>query len=216
MAEDKCPLCGNEVPESANFCPSCGQAMVRDNVRKVERKPVIPTPLPPKPEYHSEVPEATISEPSQGPKKVRCSRCSSELDVSSFTPGTQIRCSVCDQVLQVPGDPRQTPMRPAGSSLPLGDIKMGYGGGDSQMMSSANTYFVLSIIFTLLCCLPAGVVGIVYASNAKSKLQIGDVDAASAALNNAKIWTWVSFGLGLVVNVIVFFATLMGSAGLNY
>ena len=58
-------------------------------------------------------------------------------------------------------------------------------------------YLVFAILSTVLCCLPAGIPAIVYAAQVNSKLQLNDLAGAQAASKNAKMWCWISFGLGL-------------------
>jgi hypothetical protein len=58
-------------------------------------------------------------------------------------------------------------------------------------------YLVFAILTTVLCCLPAGIPAIVYAAQVNTKLQVGDLAGAQAASNNAKMWCWIAFGLGL-------------------
>jgi len=60
---------------------------------------------------------------------------------------------------------------------------------------------VFAILTTVLCCLPTGIPAIIYASQVNTKLQLGDVAGAQSASNNAKMWCWISFGLGLVMFV---------------
>jgi len=64
------------------------------------------------------------------------------------------------------------------------------------------TYLWQSIVVTLLCCLPTGIAAIVYASKVNSLKMIGDINGAKVASNTAKMWCWVSFGLGLLVIVL--------------
>ena len=64
------------------------------------------------------------------------------------------------------------------------------------------TYLAQAILCTLFCCLPAGIVAIVYASQVNSKLGVGDYAGAQLASKNAKTWIWVSFGIGLAVALI--------------
>lgn len=71
-----------------------------------------------------------------------------------------------------------------------------------------KNYLVQSIIVTLCCCLPVGVVSIVYAAQVDSKWNGGDYVGAIEASRKANTWSWVAFGLGLVVNLIV--------AGINF
>jgi hypothetical protein len=60
------------------------------------------------------------------------------------------------------------------------------------------TYLVPSILCTLCCCLPLGVVAIVFAAQVSSKLAAGDIPGAIHASKQAKLWCWISFGVGLV------------------
>ena len=65
-----------------------------------------------------------------------------------------------------------------------------------------QNYLVTSILVTVCCCIPAGIVAIVYAAQVNSKLAAGDVAGAQASARMAKIWSWVGFGCGLLVAVI--------------
>jgi hypothetical protein len=60
-------------------------------------------------------------------------------------------------------------------------------------------YLVPAILCTLFCCMPAGVVAIVFAAQVDTKAKVGDVEGAERASNLAKVWCWVSFGLGLII-----------------
>ena len=80
-----------------------------------------------------------------------------------------------------PGVPGATPGIPAaGSAKPL-----------------VPSHLVWAILTTLFCCLPFGIVAIVYASQVSSKLAAGDIEGATEASGKAKTWCWVSFGVGL-------------------
>ena len=76
-----------------------------------------------------------------------------------------------------------------------------------------DTWLWQSIVATVLCCLPAGVVGIVFAAQANSAKNIGDVATARAKASTARTWTLVSVGLGLLVIVGVFVLALFGAIG---
>ncbi len=70
-------------------------------------------------------------------------------------------------------------------------------------------YLVQAILVTIFCCLPFGIVSIVYAAQVNTKLDAGDVAGAVQASSNAKTWIWVSFGGGL-------FFVVYGVAGLFF
>jgi hypothetical protein len=74
---------------------------------------------------------------------------------------------------------------------------------DYRRREDVPNYLVQAILVTLFCCLPFGIVAIVYAASVNGKLQAGDYRGARAASDSAKTWCWVSFGLGLVANLIV-------------
>ncbi len=54
------------------------------------------------------------------------------------------------------------------------------------------------ILVTLFCCVPLGIVSIVYAAQVSSKAAAGDMAGAEAARGKASVWMWVAFGLGLL------------------
>ena len=63
-------------------------------------------------------------------------------------------------------------------------------------------YLVLSIISTVCCCLPFGIVGIVFSVKINSALNAGNYEEAAQNAKMAKIWTIVSFVVGLVVGIL--------------
>ena len=64
-------------------------------------------------------------------------------------------------------------------------------------------YLVHSILCTLCCCLPFGIVGIVYASKVDGLVKMGNTADALEASGKAKMWCWIGLGVGLVANIII-------------
>lgn len=77
-------------------------------------------------------------------------------------------------------------------------------------LQPVQNYLVFAILATVLCCLPTGIVAIIYAAQVNAKLQIGDLTGAKAAADNAKMWCWISFGLGLAVTVVSVMLMMLG------
>ena len=67
-----------------------------------------------------------------------------------------------------------------------------------------------SILVTLLCCLPFGIVGIVNAASVSSKYASGDYEGSPTATQEAAKWTKIGFwvGLGVVALYFLFFVVL--------
>lgn len=61
-----------------------------------------------------------------------------------------------------------------------------------------KTWLTESILVTLFCCLPLGIVGIINATQVSSLFAQGAYDAALHKSNEAGRWTKIAFWLGLV------------------
>lgn len=79
-------------------------------------------------------------------------------------------------------------------------------------VGSVRNYLAHSILATLFCCVPFGIVSIVYAAQVNSKLAAGDYAGAVEASNKARMWCWASFGTGLAVIVFYFLIAMLGAA----
>jgi hypothetical protein len=77
-----------------------------------------------------------------------------------------------------------------------------------------DTWLWQSIVATLLCCLPVGVVAIVFSAQSQSAMNVGNYAEAQAKANTAKTLTLVAVGVGLVGVVgWLFFVFVVGAAG---
>ncbi len=104
-------------------------------------------------------------------------------------------------VLYHPDGPRRdielvSPPPPAGAT-----------GGDTP----PDNHLAKAIISTILCCLPLGIVAIVYASSVNGKFMAGDIAGAREASRNASNWGNWSIGAGLVGGILYFlFVVVLG------
>lgn len=73
---------------------------------------------------------------------------------------------------------------------------------DTTTPERPKNWLVESILVTVLCCLPFGVAGIVFASQVNSKYDNGDHAGAEKASKQAKTWTLVGAISGFVFLII--------------
>lgn len=71
-----------------------------------------------------------------------------------------------------------------------------------------KTWMAESILVTIFCCLPFGIVGIIYAAKVSSLYAAGKYEGAEAASKNAGKWTKIGFFVSLAVIIIymIFYA----------
>ncbi len=103
-----------------------------------------------------------------------CSKCGAR------NPDGATRCDICGAAL------RQE--RPAAAPVAAAD-------------AAPASNLVLSILVTLFCCMPFGVVAIVYSAMAAGRAGAGDYEGALRASAQAKTWIWLALGRGLAVDL---------------
>lgn len=114
-----------------------------------------------------------------------------------------------------------TPQQPTVNPTPPPPANTGYqqpqnqGGYQQQYQQpqgvKPKTWLVESILSTLFCCLPAGIAGIVFASKVDTLWAQGDIAGAEKASKDAKLWTTISFGVGLVF-IVLYMIVVIGGA----
>jgi len=92
------------------------------------------------------------------------------------------------------------------------DYKSGASGQNSSAFTGSKpimpkSWLIESILVTIFCCLPFGIVGVVYASRVDSKYAQGDYDGSNQASREAGRWTQIGFFLGIA-------AWIVGVAGM--
>lgn len=79
---------------------------------------------------------------------------------------------------------------------------------DASTSARPKNWLVESILVTVFCCLPFGIVGIVNAAGVNSRYDGGDFAGADRASKEAEKWTKIGFfvGLGGIVLYVIFLA----------
>jgi len=104
-----------------------------------------------------------------------CPKCGLNNDDNAY------KCVGCGEVLQHPSpQPAYSPPASHGSQ-------------------QVPNYLTQAILVTLLCCPPLGIPAIVFASQVNGHMRSGNFPAAVEASNKAKMFCWISFGLGLAI-----------------
>lgn len=92
-------------------------------------------------------------------------------------------------------------------------------GGPSNLEPRPNipNHLVKAILATCFCCLPLGIVAIVFAAQVNGKLDIGDYAGASNASQQANMYGNISIGLGVlpIVGVLIMMALGLFVGGMN-
>ena len=76
--------------------------------------------------------------------------------------------------------------------------------------ASVPNYLIPAII-SLFCCLPLGIVGVIFAAQVNTKVAAGDTAGALDAAKKAKMFSFIAIGLGLLGIIgYVLFVVIMG------
>ncbi len=100
------------------------------------------------------------------------------------------------------------PLPPGPAAGAAGAAAPGAVGGPAPHMAvhlppgagAARASLVGPILVTIFCCLPFGVISIVYAAQANSALDVGNLPAAESARKNASMWMWIGAGVGFFLS----------------
>lgn len=105
-----------------------------------------------------------------------------------------------------------------GSTPPPPPPPPSYGTGGVPAGTPPPNYLVWAILTTVLCCLPFGVVSIIFSTQVNSKWAMGDVVGAQDASNKAKkfaIWAAIAWAITTVLYLIGVFALGLSSFNFN-
>ena len=182
----KCKFCGNDLPEESKFCPSCGASVEPEE----------------KQEQSEQSAEAKQQE-NQNPYEYG-------------VPGTDNGSGAQNENPYQYGSAGQDNENPYQYGSTGQNTSADYNAnngtyGQPQKPINGTTYLIFAIISTLLCCLPLGIVAIVYACKINSLQRNGDYAGAQNAAKKAKIFTIIGTVAALVVSIFyIIFAIVIG------
>lgn len=218
----RCMNCYQEIPDSCKFCPNCG---AKQPVQKME--PV------------SQVKEETTDNITEDTAEV-------QQPTEKVQPEEDVQPTEPTQPADVAGSYQNDPYKSVNQEQNTSYNEPNnyeYGQGYGQQNQNYNQqnqgyyqqnnfngmpqkpvnwvpYLILSIISTLCCCLPFGVVGIVFSAKINSAMLAGNLEEAQNNAKMARIWIIVSFAIGLltwlIYMVLIVTGAVSGSAYYYY
>lgn len=233
----RCMNCYQEIPDSCKFCPNCG---AKQPVQKME--PVSQV----KEETTDNITEDT-AEVQQPTEKVQSEE--DVLPEEKVQPEEDVQPTEPTQPEDVAGSYQNDPYKSVNQeqNTSYGEPNNYEYGQQNQNYEQQNQnytqqnqgyyqqnnfngmpqepvnwvpYLILSIISTLCCCLPFGVVGIVFSAKINSAMLAGNLEEAQNNAKMARIWIIVSFAIGiltwLIYMVLIVTGAVSGSAYYYY
>lgn len=233
----RCMNCYQEIPDSCKFCPNCG---AKQPVQKME--PVSQM----KEETTDNITEDT-AEVQQPTEKVQSEE--DVLPEEKVQPEEDVQPTEPTQPEDVEGSYQNDPYKSVNQeqNASYGEPNNYEYGQQNQNYEQQNQnytqqnqgyyqqnnfngmpqkpvnwvpYLILSIISTLCCCLPFGVVGIVFSAKINSAMLAGNLEEAQNNAKMARIWIIVSFAIGLltwlIYMVLIVTGAVSGSAYYYY
>jgi len=87
----------------------------------------------------------------------------------------------------------------------------------SGATSEIQNYLIPAILSAVFCCVPLGVVSIIFAAQVNSKLAAGDIAGAMESSKKAKMFMFIAIGGGLLIWIFVILIWLLvfGAAAVN-
>lgn len=112
-----------------------------------------------------------------------CQKCGSEV------PNGLLVCQKCGAMV---GAPNSVPMN---NQMPN---QMQNQMPNQVQVVNVKSHMCDSILCMIFCCLPFGIVGLVYACRVNALLKRGDIVGAQHASKMANMWNWIGVGCALL------------------
>lgn len=240
----RCMNCYQEIPDSCKFCPNCG---AKQPVQKME--PVSQVKEETTDNITEDTAEVQVQQPAEKvqseedvlpEEKVQPTEPTQPADVAGSYQNDPYK-SVNQEQNTSYGEPNNyeygqgygqqnqnynqqnqnyTQQAPNYGQQNQGYYQQNNFNGMPQEPVNWVPYLILSIISTLCCCLPFGVVGIVFSAKINSAMLAGNLEEAQNNAKMARIWIIVSFAIGLltwlIYMVLIVTGAVSGSAYYYY
>ena len=110
-------------------------------------------------------------------------------------PDTASLCANCGKPLATNIPHSYTPPPPPSAPRPP---SAGSYGVPPPAGATIPNYLIQSILVTICCCQPLGIIAIVFAAMVNSRLASGDTAGALDASSKAKLFCWIGLGLAVL------------------
>lgn len=197
-----CIKCYQEIPDGSEFCPYCGADQTADGVQ---------------PEVNAQA--------SDGVQPEANAQAAGAQQEEAAQAGAPIHQETNTQY-QDPYNESGQGAYNYGNSSQNNTYQDSYQNGNYQntppyQQNQGDTvnwvpYLVLSIISTLCCCIPFGIVAIVFSAKINSAVTAGNIEEAKKAAKTAKIWIIVAVVSGVIATIAYLIFTSLISAGSYY
>ena len=240
----RCMNCYQEIPDSCKFCPNCGAKQPVQKMEPVSQVKEETTDNITEDTAEEQQPEENVqpeedvqpAEKVQSEEDVRSAEPTQSADVAGSYQNEPYK-SVNQEQNTFYGESNNyeygqqnqtynqqnqnyTQQDPNYNQQNRGYYQQNNFNGMPQKPVNWVPYLILSIISTLCCCLPFGVVGIVFSAKINSAMMAGNLEEAQNNAKMARIWIIVSFAIGLltwlIYMVLIVTGAVSGSAYYYY
>ncbi len=182
-----CPQCGTANDDNAAFCAKCGFNL--EEHRKQWMEPAAMSQA----EGAPQAGDTTGTQPSPGQQP--------PTQPAAYPPPYQ----------QQYQPTYQNPPYQQGAYQPAAYQPAGYQPGYGAV-PHVPSYLGWAIATLILCFWPTGIVAVVFAAKVGNRLALGDIPGAQEASRKAKMWTWITFGIGIAIYVIGILVAIIAAA----
>lgn len=106
---------------------------------------------------------------------------------------------VDSQTIETEPQPEQTIEEPVQEPAPkVEDVKPQPLQETAPAEPCPPNYLVWTVLVTVMCCVPLGVISLIYSSQVKTKYNAGDIEGAKKASSKTELWLILAFVLGLI------------------